>query len=382
MNGDVMGVYANVETYDDISLPVLFDSTQHMYEADLPDVDVYPGGQADFEVDEGDDEDLADLEALIAAANDEVGDWSDGMGAVADLEEMTRMWAVERYVGHWDGYAGAADPPGFEIRPNNYYLHSDDLGVFQMAPWGADQTMTTHLGFAEEAGGLMFNKCFADASCKGLYDEALEDLQALAPTLELHSKAERYASNLTACQELEVEPRRVHSAEAIAAGVEEVVEFVDSRRIPLREYLENSSPPVGPEEANPPTEEPCGPDPPEPPQPPAAPAGAPPAAASAVPAPKLVFGPTKAKGASVSTTITAPAAGVATQLVRAKSGGKWVKACSARKAAAGAGRVKISCRLAGWAVELAEDGQLRLKVKVGFDPTAGPLKSVNRRLTA
>ena len=43
---------------------------------------------------------------------------------------MTRMWAVERYLGHWDGYT----------TKNNYYLVSDPSGRFQMLPWGTDQT--------------------------------------------------------------------------------------------------------------------------------------------------------------------------------------------------------------------------------------------------
>ena len=46
--------------------------------------------------------------------------------------EMTMMWAVERFIGHWDGYAAARPPRS----PNNYYLHSDGNGVFRMLPWG------------------------------------------------------------------------------------------------------------------------------------------------------------------------------------------------------------------------------------------------------
>jgi hypothetical protein len=33
------------------------------------------------------------------------------MAAVADLEEMTRMWATEKYIGQWDGYAGKDGDP-------------------------------------------------------------------------------------------------------------------------------------------------------------------------------------------------------------------------------------------------------------------------------
>ena len=61
----------------------------------------------------------------------------------ADLAEMTRMWAVEKYIDHWDGYSGHA-VPGF--RPNNYYLYSDPSGRFQMLPWGADQAWIPTIG--------------------------------------------------------------------------------------------------------------------------------------------------------------------------------------------------------------------------------------------
>ena len=52
-----------------MSLARLFGTTQHLYEADDPGVDVTPGGAGAYEVDEGDEDDRADLEALIAAAN-------------------------------------------------------------------------------------------------------------------------------------------------------------------------------------------------------------------------------------------------------------------------------------------------------------------------
>ena len=154
--GSNYGVHLNVETYDDVSLlPHWFASTQHLYEADTPGVDVRPDSQDEFEVDEGDPP-LTDLEALIAAANDNAGDWSDGMSGVADLDEMAKMWAVERYVGHWDGYAGVALPFDPPVRPNNYYLHSDESGLFSMLPWGTDQTWGTDVEFDEPAGGLLF----------------------------------------------------------------------------------------------------------------------------------------------------------------------------------------------------------------------------------
>jgi CotH kinase protein len=237
VNGVDYGVHLNVETYDDISLPHWFSTTQHLYEADTPGVDVRPGSQNEFEVDEGDEEDRADLEALIAAANDEAGDWSEGMGGVADLDEMAHMWAVERYVGHWDGYAGVALPSDPPVRPNNYYLHSDESGLFGMLPWGTDQTWGLDMDFGEPAGGLLFNECLADESCETQYVEALRGTQGAVAGLDLGAQATCLAARLAPWQAMEDADRREYDEGEIAAGVEEAEEFIAARPGELSTYL-------------------------------------------------------------------------------------------------------------------------------------------------
>src|SRR3712207_8943038 len=64
VNGDDFGVYLTLETPDMISLAPWFPTTQHLYEGEF--VDVVPGAAEQFEVDEGDDEDIEDLRTLIA----------------------------------------------------------------------------------------------------------------------------------------------------------------------------------------------------------------------------------------------------------------------------------------------------------------------------
>ena len=115
----------------------------------------------DFEVDEGNEAERADLEALIAAADGDAGDWSDGVAAVADLDEMTRMWAVEKYIGHWDGYAG--DPP---TSPNNYYLHSDAAGVHDAAL--GHRPDLGRAAAVRRRGGLLFDRCLGDEAARAL----------------------------------------------------------------------------------------------------------------------------------------------------------------------------------------------------------------------
>lgn len=139
VNGQPYGLYLDIEDIDDVALERWFgkfEDPQHLYEgesgADVkPGADALPADEGGFEVDEGDNANLDDLKALIAAVNSTEGEgWSAAVAPVADLAELTRIWAVEKYIGHWDGYAGQAG----QFQPNNYFLYSNPAGVFQMLP--------------------------------------------------------------------------------------------------------------------------------------------------------------------------------------------------------------------------------------------------------
>ena len=180
-----------------------------------------PGGAGAFEVDEGKSKVRDDLEALIAAANAESGDWSDGVAAVADLEEMTQNWAIERYLGHWDGYAGRQ----VGLQPNNYFLHSEDSGLFRMLPWGVDQTWEVRLRF-DESGGIMFDRCLGDESCAAMYRDGLREVRAAIAALDLDARAVALETLLRPWQE--IDPRREYRLIDIAAAVGRTRDFIPS----------------------------------------------------------------------------------------------------------------------------------------------------------
>lgn len=66
VNGEPYGLYLNVETLDDVSLPLWYPSTQHLYEGTLHS-HLRPGGETTFEIDEGSESDASDLATLIDA---------------------------------------------------------------------------------------------------------------------------------------------------------------------------------------------------------------------------------------------------------------------------------------------------------------------------
>lgn len=184
INGAYFGIYLNVETMDEVALPRWFDSTGHLYEGSYGD---WFGAVADpfsghYEVDEGDEDNRDDLRELIAVARSRPRGWFDRMQRVADLEQMTTMWACEWFTGHWDGYS--------QHLPNNYYLHADASGRFSMLPWGADQTFTWAARFNDAPDHFIFNNCLRDPIGRAMYTDALHAVAARWEGLGLAARAE------------------------------------------------------------------------------------------------------------------------------------------------------------------------------------------------
>ncbi|HEU4737924.1 MAG TPA: CotH kinase family protein [Solirubrobacterales bacterium] len=237
VNGEEFGVHLNLETLDDVFLERLFGSfeepPQHLYEGAF-EVDVLPGEAGEFEVDEGEEGSRSDLEALIEAVAATSPGFSDRVAGLADLEEMTRMWAVERYVGHWDGYS---------TQPHNYYLYSDPLGEFQMLPWSTDQTWALpQLGFGPP-GAALFESCFADSACRSLYIDALRGARDAVTGLDPGTEAQQLAALLAPWQQLEEAPRKPFGPAEIAAAVDGVGQFAAKRPPALAKFLGEEEPP-------------------------------------------------------------------------------------------------------------------------------------------
>lgn len=357
VNGEEYGLYLNVETLDDVALPRWFEATGHLYEGAYG-TDVRPGGTAAFEVDEGDEEDLGDLEALIAAASQEEGDWSDGMTAVADLSQMVRMWAVERYVGHWDGYAGVQG----ELSPNNFYLHSDPSGLFSMLPWGTDQTWTTPFPFAGDAG-LLFDRCLLDASCANAYEAALVEVSATIAELDLDARAVAISSLLSLWQQ--IDPRLEYDAAAIAAAVDVTRAFIAARPGELATWLGRGDESEGENEksaaevASVPTPD----------------GGSPPAAG-------MRFGRSSVADGVLVTRLDLSQPGRVVKRASIGTADGVAQACVSRTEVRAAGDATLRCQLSADTRRRLQSRWLRLKIEIKFSPQGANPESITRTLIA
>ena len=368
LNGEDFGVYLNLENLDKVNLERWFgkfeEPAQHLYEGEdgvdvTPGVAALTGKEGGYEVDEGKEENVEDLEALVAAVNGSKGPgWSASVASVADLKEMTRMWAVEKYIGHWDGYSGEKD----SLKPNNYYLYSDAAGRFQMLPWGTDNTWEPYrrTEFGGEAG-LLFDDCLADPACSALYRKTLRGLQATVPGLDLDSLALKTAALLKPWEEAEQgNGRSEHDLAEIETGVDETREFIAGRPDELAAFL-------GPEELPLLT-----------PAPGSSPASSPTVIVPNVP--NLYVGHSGRDRGALVTHLWLAGAGAITQVAKVKTAQGARTVCSVRAIVPKGGPRDLRCPLSSEVLIRLRSHDQTLRVRTTFTPQAGDPDSIVGRV--
>ncbi len=354
VNGHPYGLYLDIEDMDDVALERWFgdfEDPQHLYEGEsgadvTPGVDELPAGEGGFEVDEGDEANLGDLKALVAAVNSTEGEgWSAAVAPVANLTELTRIWAVEKYIGHWDGYAGQAG----KFQPNNYFLYSDASGVFQMLPWGADETFERHLPFDGPAG-LMFNRCLADPACLSLYRAELRAVAKTIASLGLDDLASDTAAFIKPWEEADP---RLENPDLVDSAVAETHAFLADRPGELEAFLGTDDQP-------------------------ATTAGG--GEAPHVPAPSLEVGHTRRHAGALVTHLWLPGPGVLSETARIRTVHGSLKACSTQVSVSTAGERDLHCPLSASILRRLHAHGLTLQVQTSFAPQDGSPESISRRI--
>jgi len=403
LNGNDIGVYLDLENLDDIALAKIFgsfdkDAGQHLYEGEQGD-DVTPGGAGGFEVDEGNDEagEQEDLEALIDAVNGEgSSSWSQRVEPYVDFDQMTRFWAVEKYIDHWDGYSGHAGQEQVEHgeRPNNYYLYSEPSGRFQMLPWGTDQAWVFTEGVPSREvtfdgpGGVLFNKCLEDEACFRLYWEALGDVTQAVATSGPGAFAEDTAELLEPWQIEERTHGRPdpdsNEASKVEAAQSETLAFIAGRQEEAEDWLAANEPPEeagGEESEEGPHDEPS-------PGSPSSPEGGrgstSPAAAGSSTAPPSTEAPSLAIGAvsghAVTVRVDFPEAGRAVATGRVRLGKHTVQACRVARTASGPQELKLTCHLSKRIRHYLHRHALRLTLRIRITLASGQTKVITRQM--
>lgn len=213
------GLFAIVEPYDDQWLKDRFTTrTKHVYEPCYHWTDITKAGAAKggetcddsvFEVKEGwkttpNKDDLRSLVNVQKIADNK--EWWIAMDRFTDRDEFIRMWAVENFTMAWDSYSGAVI--------NNYYLRSDQLGVFTMHPTGADESFSFNFKMDAPAigypliydnfqiqaknRGSMFARCLRYEPCFNQYLDELKNVKDKAKEINLVGQMQSIAAQINA----------------------------------------------------------------------------------------------------------------------------------------------------------------------------------------
>jgi spore coat protein CotH len=252
VNGELWGLYLNLETVDRRMLGRNFASNDGMmyegtYDADLisanlpADVDYGGPGSAyrigkEFEAsacstpDEGaDPTNYAPARSLVdAIAALPAGDMYPAVEAIFDFDAFLSMAAADAVINHWDG---------FGYNRNNFRVYHDpSTDRWSVIPSGVDQTFT---GSNERAmfspENQVLQRCFAEADCKAAFATRVEEALAVFEGAGLAERAVAIRDRISA--DVMADPRKEGTHQGFLDGVTNTVSFIAARPAAVREKL-------------------------------------------------------------------------------------------------------------------------------------------------
>jgi len=239
VNGVPYGLYVNAESIDDRFLARVYeDRSGNLYE---PEYIVYPDysytlvdfdqqSQDLFDLEEGTDVGLADVYAVTAALDATSGnEFTPNVGPLVDLDELTRLMAVEQWVGQVDGYS---------MNVNNYFVYFDPTSSqADIIPWDLDYSFihSEDWGFSwHSPNGRLAHACLDDVECRGLFFDHTQAANAMADGLQLQDHFDEIVALIQDYQQQD--PRQECSNSYIVYYSDIVVDWIAYRSWEVEQF--------------------------------------------------------------------------------------------------------------------------------------------------
>jgi spore coat protein CotH len=249
INGELVGLYANVETLDESfvgdrfgdSVGNLYDTYNNRYFTDLDRGrdrsqagDAVGAQESRFQLETNVDvSDTSDLSALIDAiyASDDA-DFLAEVEAMLDLDQFLTVAAAQAVLGDWDGFFGAR---------NNYKVYHDmQSDRFVLLPWGTDQTMD-RLDYAvdhsnsDRRRAYFFVRCMQAPDCVDRYYAAVERVLDVWSALDLEEAMRRQWWHIA--EAASDDPSREYDGDEMRDARNDLSEFIVNREDEVREQV-------------------------------------------------------------------------------------------------------------------------------------------------
>ena len=256
LNGSYYGLYANVQTIDQVFVETRFSPPRgNLYDVsrDHYGIDLEPKFRPYFVLKTNRALNrTADLSALLEAVGRPNGDLVSDVASIVDLDEWLAVGAVQAVIADADGYFGAT---------NNYELYHDvGRGRFVLLPWGCDQTFGIMAGQfkyvtyridgarTRPKNGLFFRRCRESPECCQRYLAHVERALEVWEDLDLPAELERMLAQIG--PSVYEDTRRPYSIEDFERSVKDVRVFLSERGRVVRRQLGAMRTRVGGREAS------------------------------------------------------------------------------------------------------------------------------------
>jgi hypothetical protein len=248
VNGELWGLYLNLESIDRRMLSRWFDSNQGMlyegtYYCDLLPDNIPPGEQDDTNycisrkfhstacspTEEGaDPETFAPIRQLAARLSEmPAGSFYPEIEQVFEFDTFLSQWAAENVMGHWDGYA-------IQI-VNNYRIYHDPIAKkWSIIPTGVDQSFQQRTQLNQVAG-LLAQRCWEEEDCRAAFLARVAQAVEVFEQANLAEMATRIRDQIA--PHVDADPRKEGSMADFMNGVSDTINFIDSRPAEVRGNL-------------------------------------------------------------------------------------------------------------------------------------------------
>ncbi|HEU5055512.1 MAG TPA: CotH kinase family protein, partial [Kofleriaceae bacterium] len=247
VNGELWGLYLNLESIDRRFLSRWFDSKDGMlyegtYWCDLVPANVPPDAEDTYCISRkfhpsaceplaegGDPENYTVVRQMVndLANGYPVGSFYPEIEAIWDFDSFLSLWAVENIIGHWDGYT-------IQIVNNYRIYHDPSTGKWSIIPTGVDQTFGQNTPI-DQVAGLLAQRCWQEQDCQDAYKARLAQAVDVFEQADLQSMAAAIRDQIgPAVME---DPRKEGSYDEMVNGVQATINFIDARPAAVRASL-------------------------------------------------------------------------------------------------------------------------------------------------
>ncbi|MFO0552808.1 MAG: CotH kinase family protein [Polyangiaceae bacterium] len=249
VNGELYGLYQNVETVDRRFLDRWFGSKEGMLYEGTYYCDLVPGNLPPTETDDG----CLTREFTPSACStpDPAGDpltygpvteFVNQIQAIPDgqfyaqapaflnLDEFLDAWAVAALTGYWDGY-------WYDLNNNYRVYHDPSTGLWSVISTGLDQTFESVNMDPFAVTGILGQKCIADSACFAALVERVKAVRDVYVADDLGAAASAIAAQIDPY--VQADPRREYSYQTYLDFQSYLQDFIASRPDIVDQYIQS-----------------------------------------------------------------------------------------------------------------------------------------------